>query len=104
MTQSNISSKNIKRLQQLASIEDSKFQELRTLVLEIASVLPRKRKRWNTLREQFPALFRFAVGSRLVDHLLDEAGLWPDNDDRLECDIDEINLVLLESSPYEMQA
>lgn len=73
-------------------------------MLEVANVLPRKRKRWNTLRKQFPELCRFAVGSHLVDHLLDEAGLWPDNDDRFECDIDEINLLLLEYSPDETQA
>lgn len=96
LTQSNISKKNIKRIEQLASIEDATFQDLRTLVLEIATVLPRKRKRWKTLRKRYPDLFRLAVGSNLVDDFLDESEVWPESDDGFEINLDEINIRLLE--------
>jgi hypothetical protein len=70
--QSNISAKNIERLKELASIEDAEFRNLRTLVLEIATVLPRKRRRWKLLRLNHSKLYEQIVDSGLFDDLLDE--------------------------------
>lgn len=70
--QSNISAKNIKRLKEFASIEDAEFSELRTLVLEIATVLPRKRRRWKLLRLNHSKLYERIIDSGLFVYLLDE--------------------------------
>lgn len=72
LDQSNISQTNIERLEQLSSIDDSTFQKLRTMVLEIAILSPRKRKRWAKLREKNLELFQRIVESSLFDHVLDE--------------------------------
>ena len=61
--QTNISAKNIARLESLASIEDPDFQELRTLVLEIARVRPQKRKRWKNVWLERPDLYRKVIAA-----------------------------------------
>ncbi len=72
LSQSNISAKNIKRLNELGSIEDTDFQTLRTLTLEIAIVLPKRRRRWSLLRQNRSDLYLRIVDSGLFDYLLDE--------------------------------
>jgi len=66
LDQSNISAKNIKRLETLATIEDERFQRLRTLVSEIALVKPHRRRRWSYLRTQHPGLYKQAVDAGLI--------------------------------------
>ncbi|HQX52816.1 MAG TPA: hypothetical protein PLR25_23045 [Planctomycetaceae bacterium] len=63
LQQTNISAKNIARLESLASIQDAAFQELRMLVLEIASVRPRKRKRWKNVWLEYPDLYRRVIAA-----------------------------------------
>lgn len=75
LDQSNISAINIKRLGELESIDNAGFQTLRVLVLEIAKVHPRKRRRWKFLKEKYPELLTRIVSSERFDYLLDEASL-----------------------------
>jgi len=63
LEQTNISAKNIARLESLASVHDAAFQELRMLVLEIARVSPRKRNRWKKVRQERPDLYRRIVAA-----------------------------------------
>jgi hypothetical protein len=79
--QTNISAKNIKRLAALASVEDAEFGRLRSLVLEIATVQPRKRRRWKLLRQNHSELYKRIADSGLFDYLLDEQECWPMHDD-----------------------
>jgi hypothetical protein len=66
-SQSNISGINIKRLLQLESIDDPKFQTLRTVVLDIAKAKPHKHKRWSFLRKNHPELIERAADAGLID-------------------------------------
>lgn len=72
LLQKNISAKNIMRLVELEAIEDDDFQQLRRLVLEIATVHPRKPRRWKAMKENHPNLYSRIVVSEQFDHLLDE--------------------------------
>ena len=72
LEQSNISTKNIKRIQELESIEDEPFQRLRSLVLEISRVKPGKKRRWKVIHAMHRSLFERLVESELFDHLIDE--------------------------------
>lgn len=74
LDQTNISAKNIGRLEDLVSIEDPEFQTLRKLILEIARIAPRKRKRSIILRSKSPLTYCRAVDALLVD----EVALWFD--------------------------
>ena len=74
--QRNISAKNIRRIQDLESIEGESFQQLRSLVLEIAIARPQKRRRRKIIPERHPALFNRLVESGLFDPLFPES----DND------------------------
>ena len=69
VNQQNISAKNIRRLEELVSIEDPGFQFLRRLTLEIARITPRKRKRSITLRSQHPLIYRHAVDALLINEV-----------------------------------
>ena len=63
LEQTNISAKNIARLETLASIEDAAFQKLRMLVLDVARVRPRKRKRWKNVWLEHPDLYRRVIAA-----------------------------------------
>ncbi len=72
LDQRNISPRNIARLCELTEINDPPFQTLRNIVLEIATVTPRKRRRWKILPDKHPDLFQRIVESELFDDILDE--------------------------------
>ncbi len=67
MDQSNISQKNIARLEGFASIDDVEFQKLRMLILEIAQLAPRRRGRWKRLAENRPDLLSDAMEADLIE-------------------------------------
>jgi hypothetical protein len=54
--QSNISQKNVKRLEVLAQHPSSEVKELAILLPEIALVKPHKRRRWKFLAQRHPDL------------------------------------------------
>lgn len=72
LDQSRISAKNIQSLRELEAIDRVTFQSLRTIVFEIATVVPRKRKRWTILPDKHPDLFQRIINSDWFDHVLDE--------------------------------
>ena len=72
LNQSRISDKNIKRLGELAGIDDAAFQSLRSLVLQIATIRPGKRRRWKVLRLQHLDLFEQIVDCGHFDDWLDQ--------------------------------
>jgi hypothetical protein len=57
LDQSNISSKNIARLEILAQHASSEVKNLALLVLEVARVKPHKRRRWKFLAQNHSELF-----------------------------------------------
>ena len=65
LVQRNISDKNISRLKSLLRSPDEEVHRNAELVLEVARIAPRKRKRWSLLTRQEP---------ELLNHLI-EAGL-----------------------------
>ncbi len=69
LEQSNISKKNLRRLGQLETKEITDIASLAGLVRQIAEVHPRKRKRWNRLRQQHRDLFRQAVDAGIIDFI-----------------------------------
>lgn len=71
LRQKNISAKNIKRLEQFGSVQDSEFQRLRALVLSVAQIHPRKRRRWRNLQQSSPDLYQRIIESELFDFLHD---------------------------------
>src|SRR5580704_5463965 len=58
LDQSNISPKNIARLEILAQHASSEVKALALLILEVARVKPHKRRRWKFLEENHPELFQ----------------------------------------------
>ena len=72
LNQSRISAKNIKRLEELVAIDDAEFQSLRSLVLQIATVRPGKRRRWKAIQQQHADLFKQIVDCGFFDYLLDQ--------------------------------
>lgn len=77
MWQSNISARNIARLQQLAQSPIAAVRQLAGVVIEVAQVHPRKRKRIGFLAKNHPALL-----ARLAElHLVEEHVLWPSWED-----------------------
>ncbi len=69
LDQSNISSKNLRRLEKLESEAGEEVAALASLVKRIAKVHPRRRKRWKVLKQQHPELFQEAVQAGLADYL-----------------------------------
>ena len=67
MDQSNISPKNVKRLQQMVGSENPEIQELASLVLEVAEVKPRKRRRLKFLAQNHPRLFKKLEETNLIE-------------------------------------
>jgi hypothetical protein len=57
LEQSNISSKNIVRLEVLAQHTSSEVKDLALLILEVAHVKPHKRRRWKFLEQNHSELF-----------------------------------------------
>ena len=57
LEQSNISRKNIARLEVLAQHESSEVKDLALLILEVARVKTHKRRRWKFLAAKHPELF-----------------------------------------------
>jgi hypothetical protein len=62
LQQSNISEKNLKRLETLRNHAQSDVVTLAALILDVARVLPGKRSRWLKLAERYQPLFARAVG------------------------------------------
>ena len=58
LDQSNISPKNIARLEALAQHASSEVKEIALLILEVARVKPHKRRRWKFLEQNHPELFQ----------------------------------------------
>jgi hypothetical protein len=58
LDQSNISPKNIARLEILAQHASSEVKELALLILVVARVKPHKRRRWKFLEQNHPELYR----------------------------------------------
>lgn len=88
LDQKNISAKNIKRLQELVSIEDPQFQFLRKLIEEIAQVAPRRRGRLKILRSEYPDIYYGALDAALID----DSDFWFNQDrncEEYECIRDE---------------
>lgn len=85
LEQSNISKKNIARLESLTSIEDESFQQLRGLVLEIAKAKPHKKRRWKFLRKEHPELLERAVQSGFFYWLQDEPMGISDDEELMYC-------------------
>ena len=69
MEQSNISQKNIARLKALDAIHDTTFQKLRLLILEIAQVAPRRRRRWKLIASNNRDLLERAIAAGLIEDL-----------------------------------
>lgn len=80
LDQKNISAKNVKRLQELMSIEDPPFQFLRRLIEEIAQVTPRRRGRLKILRSGYPDIYHRALDAALID----DSDFWFDHDRNFE--------------------
>jgi hypothetical protein len=77
--QSVISAKNVARLEILTGHADRQVAELATLILEIARVLPGKRKRWLKLAHRHRPLFDQTVallGVEFFQDLLRAGDLW----------------------------
>jgi hypothetical protein len=67
LAQSNISAKNIARLQVIEGFEVEAVARQAAVVRQIALVKPHKRRRWRFLRENHPELFQQAIDVRLID-------------------------------------
>lgn len=84
LDQSNISSKNSRRWEKLESEAGEEVAALASLVKRIAKVHPRKRRRWEVLKQQHPELFQQAVQTGLAEYLepewSDEGELFDESD------------------------
>lgn len=69
LEQRNISQKNIARLKALDVIDDTTFQKLRLLILEIAQLAPRRRGRWKRLSSNNRDLLERAIAAGLIEDL-----------------------------------
>lgn len=78
LEQSNISKKNIRRLEELAAGENREVALLADLVRRVALVHPRKRKRWSRLQQQHSNLFHLAKEAAMIDSLEPERWHTPD--------------------------
>jgi hypothetical protein len=75
LEQSNISGKNIRRLEVLCRAADSKVRELASVVLDIARIRPGKRRRWKFLAARRRDLFmrlKIALGEEWIDPIEDD--------------------------------
>ncbi len=83
LDQSNISSKNLRRLEKLESEAGEEVAALASLVKRIAKVRPGRRKRWKVLKQQHPELFHQAVQAGLAEYLEPE---WSGEDELFDED------------------
>jgi hypothetical protein len=67
LSQSNISLKNQKRLQELAKSEDNQVGEMALLIFSIAQIRPFKKKRWPTIRQVAKHLYDQAIELGVLD-------------------------------------
>ncbi|MFC1758604.1 hypothetical protein ACFL2H_07525 [Planctomycetota bacterium] len=72
LEQSNISPKNIERLRMFEKCEIDDVVQLAVFVRQVAEVKPRKKKRWQWIREKQPDLFTQAVDLGLCEEREDE--------------------------------
>jgi hypothetical protein len=86
MSQSNISAKNIQRLETLTHSELPGIAELASLVLAVARVKPQKRRRFKYLATDHRDLLKKLIQSGLFDGYLDEAGVSMDDLDAEEAE------------------
>ena len=101
LSQSNISKKNIKRLESLKELDNEEFQEIRSLVLAIAKTHPRSKKRWKAIRKNRLDLWHACFRLHLVEDWYGEIDpldqrLWDLSEEDL---IRELNLQLAACSP-----
>ena len=75
LCQKNISAANIETIRSFQHLDDPKLREFTDLVLEIALVKPRKRRRWMSLAEKHPEIMQRVRASPSFDWILDEADL-----------------------------
>lgn len=66
LNQSNISSRNIDQLRELSVETDSEVVTIAELVLRVASVHPRRRRRLGYLRREHPRLLQQLIDTSLV--------------------------------------
>ena len=67
LMQSNISKKNLKRLNELSQSENKEIAKLASLVHEVGRVKPHKRRRLKFLTEKHKELLKQLVASDLID-------------------------------------
>jgi hypothetical protein len=94
LEQSNISAKNIARLEILIHHSDSDVKRLAALVLEIARVKPHKRRRWKFLAQKHPVLFarlKELYGGDLAYDVLESLNLEDHDNDLSDEVLDYIN-------------
>ncbi len=85
--QRNISKKNILRLQELIEIQNSEFQEVRQLILDIALVHPGRRRRWKFIKQRHPDLTQRIINSQYFDWLRDSE-YWHHDSDEFDDELD----------------
>ena len=96
LEQSNISAKNIARLEILMHHNDNEVKRLAALVLDIARVKPHKRRRWKFLAQNHPVLFarlKELYGGDLPYDVLETLNLEEDDGDFSDDLLDYINSV-----------
>ena len=75
----NISEAGIRHLSLLAGHDDAEVREMASLVLEIARVHPRRRKRFGKIRSRHPDLWRRMIASGILEDFDSEVGQWHDD-------------------------
>jgi hypothetical protein len=94
LEQSNISAKNIARLEILSHNKDNEVKRLAALVLDIARVKPHKRRRWKFLAQNHPVLFarlKELYGGDIPYDVLESLNLEEDDSDLSDDLLDYIN-------------
>lgn len=74
--QSRISSKNVKRLEELATWKDKDVAEQAAVMLEVARIAPGKRRRLPRIRASRPELWRRLIEVGLVYPTTEEEAAW----------------------------
>jgi hypothetical protein len=85
--QKNISARNIATATSFLEIDDADLREFTELILDIARLKPRKRRRWKCLHENHPDVLERVKRNPNFDWLVDMAGVdgaWPEEHDEYE--------------------